>query len=107
LHFYINVTFGIDRAVAHLYEPINALSKYITYYWLEYSELFMKPLEYVTPTAAKPNLLKRNNFSKRALDLIIASIGWSLSLPIVIASAALIKLKNLCPAFFSHERIGY
>ncbi len=45
-------------------------------------------------------------FAKRLLDLVLASIGLLLSSPLWFALAALVKIEDGGPVFYSQERVG-
>ncbi|MBI5850015.1 MAG: TIGR03013 family PEP-CTERM/XrtA system glycosyltransferase [Planctomycetes bacterium] len=45
-------------------------------------------------------------FTKRLIDVVVSLVGLSLSLPICLLAAILIKLDSKGPVFFSQERVG-
>lgn len=49
---------------------------------------------------------KTYDFVKRGIDIIIASIGLVISLPIFVIVGIIIKLDSKGPVFFKHKRIG-
>lgn len=49
---------------------------------------------------------KTYDFIKRGIDLVLASIGFILCLPIFIILAIIIKIDSKGPVFFKHTRIG-
>lgn len=50
--------------------------------------------------------VKTYDFVKRAIDIIIASIGLLICLPIFILIGIIIKIDSKGPVFFKHKRIG-
>jgi sugar transferase (PEP-CTERM system associated) len=51
-------------------------------------------------------LTKGAHFAKRTLDLFLSSLGLAISLPILLAVAAAIKLDTRGPVFFRQTRVG-
>jgi exopolysaccharide biosynthesis polyprenyl glycosylphosphotransferase len=49
---------------------------------------------------------KGYNTTKRIFDILLASIGVVLTLPIIMITAVLIKLESKGPVFFLQERVG-
>ncbi len=51
-------------------------------------------------------LLRRNRFTKRALDLAAGTVGLALALPVIAVAALIVKLSSRGPAFFNQDREG-
>jgi exopolysaccharide biosynthesis polyprenyl glycosylphosphotransferase len=51
-------------------------------------------------------LRRRNRITKRALDIVLASVGLVLALPLIAVSALLLKLSSRGPVFFKQTRDG-
>jgi hypothetical protein len=49
-------------------------------------------------------LRRRNRITKRALDIVLASVGLVLALPLIAVSALLLKLSSRGPVFFNQTR---
>jgi Undecaprenyl-phosphate glucose phosphotransferase len=47
-----------------------------------------------------------NLFVKRAMDIVLSSVGLVLTAPLLVAIAALVKLTSLGPVFYRQERCG-
>jgi exopolysaccharide biosynthesis polyprenyl glycosylphosphotransferase len=61
-----------------------------------------EPLFYLEPLAPSQGELAL----KRALDIVLASIGLLLSLPVLLAAALIVKLSDRGPVLYRHERVG-
>ena len=74
----------------------------------------MKSTDYATNNEGTINYnnevrrgIRLNVLGKRLFDLIVAGSAGIVVLPVIMGSAAAIKLFSPGPAFFVHERIGY
>ncbi|HLF40664.1 MAG TPA: sugar transferase [Acidimicrobiia bacterium] len=91
-----------DLLVAGVHVHLSSGIRGIDYRRLRSHPLAHEPLFYLEPVS----LARWQVATKRALDLVLATLGLLLSLPVLGACALAIKMHDRGPVFFRQQRVG-